>query len=180
MRITEGMRPTAAWRATKRQTPTTREPLAHAPQGRRSIVAIQPADASIFYVINLPIPGQLAMGRAGFEPAKDEIRQIYSLVPLATQQSPQKRPKSPAPPAESQRRDSNPRPAVYKTAALPTELRWQDSLGRLPIYEFPKPPQYDLTSPPGIWFRSAVDRISILPLKIDPRAGRDPRHVPEA
>ena len=26
---------------------------------------------------------------------------------------------------ESQRRDSNPRPAVYKTAALPTELRWR-------------------------------------------------------
>ena len=24
----------------------------------------------------------------------------------------------------SQRRESNPRPAVYKTAALPTELRW--------------------------------------------------------
>ncbi len=34
---------------------------------------------------------------------------------------------------KSQRRGSNPRPAVYKTAALPTELRWRKFIGLMNI-----------------------------------------------
>lgn len=128
------------------------------------------------------------MGRAGFEPAKDEIRQIYSLVPLATQQSPPKKPRISPPktgqnqpwkvadgyglPAragcQSQRRDSNPRPAVYKTAALPTELRWPDPLENGPIYEFLPDSQYELTRHPSFWFAIAVDSTGTRSLELAP------------
>ena len=54
------------------------------------------------------------VGRAGFEPTK-LAHLVYSQAPLSTWVSP------PAP--WSRRWDSNPQPAVYKTAALPVELR---------------------------------------------------------
>ena len=48
-------------------------------------------------------------------------RQIYSLFPLAAREPLLD---SSVYANWSQRRDSNPRPADYKSAALPTELRW--------------------------------------------------------
>ncbi len=77
----------------------------------------------------------------GFEPPK-LARQIYSLIPLATREPLRKRPsivRVQLPPVNnysafnaladnsyivwSWREESNPRPADYKSAALPTELR---------------------------------------------------------
>lgn len=69
------------------------------------------------------------MGREGFEPPKNEVRQIYSLVHLTT-----------LPPARtrrrklSSRRDLNPQPPVYKTGALPIELRERKVLPRIVHY----------------------------------------------
>ncbi len=54
----------------------------------------------------------------------------------------------------SQREDSNPRPAVYETAALPTELRWQAKSPRIippkSVKEqwFPLPQAVDNCLPP--------------------------------
>ena len=61
---------------------------------------------------------------------RSNLRQIYSLLPLATREpthdvkltEPVFRDKS-----WSWRRDLNPQPADYKSAALPIELRQQDS-----------------------------------------------------
>ena len=50
----------------------------------------------------------------------------------------------------SQRWDSNPQPAVYKTAALPIELHWRKRRG---IYQFTHVAQHEETSPasrPGV------------------------------
>ena len=72
--------------------------------------------------------------------------QIYSLTPLTTRETPLANPISrafptdlaaapaapPSPPSVvhpwSQRRDLNPQPADYKSAALPIELRWRNGL----------------------------------------------------
>ena len=54
------------------------------------------------------------VGTGGFEPPKSK-QQIYSLSHLATLVCPLTKKKS-------RRRDSNPRPADYKSAALPAEL----------------------------------------------------------
>ena len=71
------------------------------------------------------------VGGGGFEPPKLS-RQIYSLIPLAARESPQKCPPIADPLHRnttgsvqnwSWREESNPRPADYKSAALPTELR---------------------------------------------------------
>ena len=78
------------------------------------------------------------VGGGGFEPPKLS-RQSYSLIPLAAQESPQKMAAyfrgtagdcqhianniSTVPKNWSWREESNPRPADYKSAALPTELR---------------------------------------------------------
>ncbi len=59
---------------------------------------------------------------AGFEPAnrfREPILQTGAINHSAT------------PPRWSRRRDSNPQPAVYKTAALPVELRRRDQSPRL-------------------------------------------------
>ena len=79
------------------------------------------------------------MGGAGFEPAKalptdlqsvpfdrsgnPPIKLIYQRVSLLLR-SPTRYQFVVYPVRWSQRRDSNPRPADYKSAALPTELRW--------------------------------------------------------
>ena len=80
------------------------------------------------------------MGGAGFEPAKAEPTDLQS-VPFDRFGNPPKdftqllnknaRPRRTSfkrnqaiSLSESQRRDLNPQPAVYKTAALPIELRW--------------------------------------------------------
>lgn len=63
----------------------------------------------------------------GFEPPK-LARQIYSLIPLATREPLRVLNISAAHRATSSwswREESNPRPADYKSAALPTELRQQ-------------------------------------------------------
>src|SRR6187399_72197 len=63
-------------------------------------------------------------GRIRTSVARKE-RQIYSLLPLTTRPPVRNGGKSPLPfpPTRSWRRDLNPRPADYKSAALPTELR---------------------------------------------------------
>ena len=82
----------------------------------------------------------------GFEPPKLS-RQIYSLIPLATREPLQKRAYilfTPQPLVNifsgifkllasvkwSRREESNPRPADYKSAALPTELRQPENFYR--------------------------------------------------
>ena len=71
------------------------------------------------------------VGGGGFEPPKLS-RQIYSLIPLAARESPQKlfrlasqldNKTTSSVQKWSWREESNPRPADYKSAALPTELR---------------------------------------------------------
>jgi hypothetical protein len=61
------------------------------------------------------------VGRGGFEPPKALGRQIYSLLHLTALQPPRPFRPWPAKPADewSWRRDLNPRPADYKSAALP-------------------------------------------------------------
>lgn len=62
------------------------------------------------------------MGGAGFEPAKVE--------PMDLQSIPFDRSGNPPPQffrLKSQRRDLNPQPADYKSAALPIELRWHNA-----------------------------------------------------
>ena len=81
------------------------------------------------------------MGGEGFEPSKRVARQVYSLIPLATRTPPQKgratRVRDLIQVLKSLgdvrfgdrtapvcwRRDLNPQPPVYKTGALPIELR---------------------------------------------------------
>ena len=72
------------------------------------------------YNINLKKEGGEAkkVGGEGFEPTKPK-QQIYSLSHLTTLET------SHHYVSMSQQRDSNPRPADYKSAALPTELCWQ-------------------------------------------------------
>ena len=77
------------------------------------------------------------MGGAGFEPAKAEPTDLQSVPFDRFGNPPESRPKpygahhysaatAKQDKQKSQRRGSNPRPAVYKTAALPTELRWRN------------------------------------------------------
>ena len=77
------------------------------------------------------------MGGAGFEPAKAEPTDLQS-VPFDRFGNPPKGepvnllkllPRNSLAKQKSQRRESNPRPADYKSAALPTELRWPNSEG---------------------------------------------------
>ena len=74
-----------------------------------------------------PAPPQM-VGREGFEPSKPEGRQIYSLMRLAASLPPRRRLTRPRDPRRqafpalrgwSWRRELNPRPADYKSAALP-------------------------------------------------------------
>ena len=63
------------------------------------------------------------VGREGFEPSKAGGRQVYSLLRLTASLPPQNthenEPRLAEPDGWSWRRELNPRPAVYKTAALP-------------------------------------------------------------
>ena len=56
---------------------------------------------------------------------------------------------------KSQRRDSNPRPADYKSAALPTELRWPSKLVQVfrkaIVYRPPSLPQGEFSSVGGVF-----------------------------
>ena len=63
------------------------------------------------------------VGGAGFEPAKAEPTDLQSVPFDRFGTPPTHVRKSVATSSKSRRRDLNPRPAVYKTAALPTELR---------------------------------------------------------
>ena len=57
-------------------------------------------------------------------PASSPITFKEASPPFGGASSPPPFRSGPAPPLLSQRRDSNPRPADYKSAALPTELLW--------------------------------------------------------
>ena len=78
---------------------------------------------------------QIEVGSGGFEPPKSKdsaftVRPIWPLWKLPN-----------AAHTKSQRRDSNPRPADYKSAALPAELLWRltmsKSIQHAPLYDFP-------------------------------------------
>ena len=81
---------------------------------------------------NFKIQG--SVGSGGFEPPKSKdsgftVRPIWPLWKLPN-----------AAHTKSQRRDSNPRPADYKSAALPAELLWltmSKSAQHAPLYDFP-------------------------------------------
>ena len=73
-------------------------------------------------------PGQCFVGKDGFEPPNSEEDRftVCCRWPLGYLPGISIR--------KSQRRDSNPRPADYKSAALPTELRWH--FCEKPIFQY--------------------------------------------
>ncbi len=96
------------------------------------------------------------MGRVGFEPTKAQGQQIYSLLHLTalepTHSHPNKRRLTTA---WSRKQDLNPRPTVYKTVALPTELFRHDTILRRQFY----PEKPIISGFPGLPYASAGNHL---------------------